>query len=228
MDIVTGVGVLDKAVHVLRAVADGPRSLHALQTATGLPRATAHRLAVALEQHGLLRRDDEGRFDLGPELAALGRAASERFPLAAISLPTLERLRDDTGESVQLFVREGVQRRCVVSLQSPHALRWIVPEGVLFPLDAGSAGRVLTGHTGGHGWVQSVEEREAGVASVSAPVHGADGAVVAAVSISGPVERLTRQPGERFGAHVLAAAAAIATALAYESAQTQTVTRSDR
>ena len=70
MDIVTGVGVLDKAVHVLRAVAEGPRSLHALQTATGLPRATAHRLAVALEEHGLLRRDDEGRFDLGPELAA--------------------------------------------------------------------------------------------------------------------------------------------------------------
>ena len=214
MDIVTGVGVLDKAVHVLRAVADGPRSLNALQIATGLPRATAHRLAVALEEHGLLRRDDEGRFDLGPELAALGRVASERFPLAVLSLPTLEGLRDDTGESVQLFVREGAQRRCVVSLQSPHALRWIVPEGVLFPLDAGSAGRVLTGHTGTDGWVQSVEEREAGVASVSAPVHGGDGAVVAAVSISGPVERLTRQPGERFGAHVLAAAAAIAAALA--------------
>ena len=111
-------------------------------------------------------------------------------------------------------MREGAQRRCVVSLQSPHALRWIVPEGVLFPLDAGSAGRVLTGDTGTDGWVESVEEREAGVASVSAPVHGADGAVVAAVSISGPVERLTRQPGERFGAHVLAAAAEITVALA--------------
>jgi DNA-binding IclR family transcriptional regulator len=206
MDIVTGVGVLDKAVHVLRAVADAPRSLNALQAATGLPRATAHRLAVALEQHGLLRRDDEGRFDLGPELVALGRVASDRFPLAALALPTLERLRDSTGESVQLFVREGAQRRCVVSLQSPHALRWIVPEGVLFPLDAGSAGRVLTGHQGLDGWVQSVEEREAGVASVSAPVHDADGAVAAAVSISGPVERLTRQPGERFGEHVLSAA----------------------
>ena len=84
----------------------------------------------------------------------------------------------------------------------------------MFPLDAGSAGRVLTGHRGADGWVQSVEEREVGVASVSAPVHSADGAVVAAVSISGPIERLTRQPGERFGASVLAAAAAITTALA--------------
>lgn len=211
MDIVTGVGVLDKAVHVLRAVADAPRTLNGLQAATGLPRATAHRLAVALEEHGLLRRDDEGRFDLGPELAALGRVASDRFPLAALSLPVLERLRDQTGESVQLFVREGAQRRCVVSLQSPHALRWIVPEGVLFPLDAGSAGRVLSGGTGADGWVQSVEEREPGVASVSAPVHDADGRVIAAVSISGPVERLTREPGERFGQRVLEAAAKIPT-----------------
>lgn len=213
MDIVTGVGVLDKAVHVLRAVADQPRSLQALQAATGLPRATAHRLAVALESHGLLRRDPDGRFDLGPELGALGRIVAERFPLAEQALPALLALRDETGESAQLFVREGTNRRCVLSLQSPHALRWIVPEGVLFPLDVGSAGRVLSGVTGVDGWVASVEEREAGVASVSAAVSDASGAVVAAVSVSGPIERMTRQPGVRFGAPVVAAAAAIARSL---------------
>jgi DNA-binding IclR family transcriptional regulator len=208
MDIVTGVGVLDKAVHVLRAVADEPRSLGGLQRATGLPRATAHRLAVALETHGLLRRDDAGRFDLGPELASLGRTAADRFPLAGIALPALEALRRATGESVQLFVREGAHRRCVVSLQSPHALRWIVPEGVLFPLGVGSAGRVLSGLVAGavDGWVESVEEREAGVASVSAPVVDADGTIVAAVSVSGPIDRLTRSPGDLFGGQVVRAA----------------------
>jgi len=210
MDIVTGVGVLDKAVTVLRAVAAEPRSLAELQDATDLPRATAHRLAVALEKHGMLRRDDDGRFDLGPELAAWGRTASERYPLGAIALPVLERLRDDSGESVQLFVREGMQRRCVLSLQSPHALRWIVPEGVLFPLDAGSAGKALTGTAGREGWVASVEEREPGVASVSAPVTAEHGSIVAAVSISGPIDRMTRRPGDRFGAQVVAAAAQIA------------------
>lgn len=217
MDIVTGVGVLDKATHVLRAVAERPRSLQGLQAATDLPRATAHRLAVALEAHGLLRRDEDGRFDLGPELAALGRIASERFPLAGLALPVLEALRDDTGESVQLFVREGSHRRCVLSLQSPHALRWIVPEGVLFPLELGSAGRVLTGAADSSGWVQSVEEREAGVASVSAAVADADRDVVAAVSVSGPIERLTRNPGERFGSRVAAAAADIGRLLGTES-----------
>lgn len=214
MDIVTGVGVLDKAVHVLRAVAEQPRSLGGLQAATGLPRATAHRLAVALEQHGLLRRDDDGRFDLGPELASLGRAAADRFPLTGLALPALESLREATDESVQLFVREGAHRRCVISLQSPHALRWIVPEGVLFPLDVGSAGRVLSGEAPAEGWVESVEEREPGVASVSAPVVDASGAIVAAVSVSGPIDRLTRSPGERFGRHVFRTAAAVSSALA--------------
>ena len=210
MDIVTGVGVVDKAVHILRAVADGPRTRHSLQPATGLPRATAHRLAVALEAHGLLRRDDEGRFDLGPELAALGRITSERYPLAELALPALAALRDETEESVQLFVREGALRRCVLSLQSPHALRWIVPEGVLFPLELGSAGRVLSGAGNAHGWVESVEEREAGVASVSAAVRAVDGLVLAAVSVSGPIDRLTRSPGARFGDRVVRAADAVA------------------
>lgn len=213
MDIVTGVGVLDKAVRILRAVADRPHSLHALETATGLPRATAHRLAVALEAHGLLRRDDDGRFDLGPELAALGRITAERYPLAELALPALDALRDDTGESVQLFVREGVHRRCVLSLQSPHALRWIVPEGVLFPLALGSAGHVLAGGPTEAGWVESVEEREAGVASVSAPVYARDGTVIAAVSVSGPIDRLTRSPGSRFGDRVVAAARAVESAV---------------
>ena len=213
MDIVTGVGVLDKAVHVLRAVAERPRTLAALQSATGLPRATAHRLAVALEAHGLLRRDDDGRFDLGPELASLGREAARRFPLAEIARAVIERLRDETGESAQLFVREGNARRCVLSLQSPHALRWIVPEGVLFPLGVGSAGRVLSGEAASAGWIESVEEREPGVASVSAGVIDGNGELVAAVSVSGPIERMTRQPGAVFGGRVVAAAGALAMAL---------------
>ena len=213
MDSVSGVGVLDKAVVVLQALRTvGPLGLADLQQATELPRATAHRLAVALEQHGLVRRDGAGRFCLGFELIALGRVAADAFPIGEVSRPTLVALRDTTGESVQLFVREGDERRCVVSLQSPHGLRWIVAEGARLPLGIGSAGRVLAGRAGDV-WVQSVEERELGVASVSAPVLGADGSVVAAVSISGPVERLTRQPGKRFGAAVASAAAELSQAI---------------
>ena len=212
MDIVTGVGVLDKALHVVRSVSQQPMNLRELEASTGLPRATAHRLALALEMQGILRRDGEGRFDLGPELATLGRLASARFPLADRARSAIEALRDETGESAQLFVREGSMRRCLLSLQSGHALRWVLAEGGLFPLELGSAGRVLTGEVGPHGWVQSVEEREPGVASVSAPAI-VDGELIAAVSVSGPIDRLAREPGRRFGAAVVTAATSVATLL---------------
>ena len=55
------------------------------------------------------------------------------------------------------------------------------------------------------GWAQSVGEREPGVASVSAPVRGPSGRVVAAVSVSGPLERLTRSPGRLHAPAVIAA-----------------------
>ncbi len=213
MESVSGVGVLDKAVVVVQAVAESHASLADLQARTGLPRATVHRLAAALEHHGLLRRDEVGRYELGLGLVSLGQAASERYPLIELARPALERLGATTGESVQMFVREGAQRRCVVSLESPHGLRWIVPQGSLLPLDVGSAGRVLSGEPSKLGWVQSIGEREAGVASVSAPVVAADGSTLAAVSVSGPIERLTRQPGKRFGGAVFAAADAVSAAL---------------
>lgn len=215
MDRLSGIGVVDKAMMLVNAVRSGPRTLQELQRQTGLPRATAHRLAQALEAHGLLRRDAAGRFLLGFALVALGRDAIGGFAMGEQTRPLLEHLATITGESVQLFVTEGADhRRCVVSVQSAHGLRWIVPEGALLPLAVGSAGRVLSGEpTGRHGWIASVEERELGVASVSAPVMGAPGERVAAVSVSGPIERMTRHPGRRHGEQVVATAAAVATAL---------------
>jgi DNA-binding IclR family transcriptional regulator len=56
------------------------------------------------------------------------------------------------------------------------------------------------------GWAQSIGEREPGVASVSAPVRSPSGKVIAAVSVSGPLDRLTRQPGRMHAPAVAAAA----------------------
>lgn len=192
---------------VLFSLTNGPKSLGELVDATGLPRATAHRLAAALQIHDLVRRDGDGRFALGFGLATLGRAALDSAPLASLSRPALAWLRDTTEESVQLYVRDGDHRVCVESLESPHGLRTIVRVGASLPLDVGSAGKVLRGDpVAERGWVESVEEREAGVASVSAPVRDRQGGVVAAISVSGPVERTTRRPGQRYGVAVRRAA----------------------
>lgn len=190
----SGIGVLDKAVAIIDAMDKGPMPLTELVATTGLPKATVHRLALAMETHGLVQRDDEGRFGWGVRLVAPSIASAAR--------PALERLRDATGESTQLYVRRGEVRVCVAAVESPHSLRTIVPVGATLPLDRGSAGKVLRGEGP---WVASVEERERGVASVSAPVvhHGR---VLGAVSVSGPVDRTTRAPGRRYAKAVVAAA----------------------
>ena len=158
--------------------------------------------------HGLLRRTDDGRFAVGPRLDAVSLPERAR--------PAMERLSQATGESVQLYVRRGDHRLCVAALESPHELRTIVPVGAPLPLDRGSAGKVLgdDAEVLRRGWAESVAERAPGVASVSAPVVDAEGRVLAAVSVSGPIERTSRAPGRRYATAVMAAAREIEAALA--------------
>ncbi len=223
----SGVGVLDKAAVLLGALEAGPAGLAQLVAATGLARPTAHRLAVALEHHRLVSRDLQGRFVLGPRLAELASAAGEDRLLAAAG-PVLVTLRDLTGESAQIYRRQGDQRVCVAAAERQIGLRDSIPVGATLTMLAGSAAQVLLAweepdrlHRGlqgarftattlsgvrRRGWAQSVGEREPGVASVSAPIRGPSGKVVAAVSVSGPVERSSRQPGRRHAGAVVAAA----------------------
>jgi DNA-binding IclR family transcriptional regulator len=225
----SGIGVLDKAVHVLRTVADSPCGLAELCDRTGLPRATAHRLASGLETHRLLARDGQGRWRLGPALSELARQVHD--PLLAAGAAVLPRLREITGESVQLYRREGTSRVCVVAMEPPSGLRDTVPVGARLPMTAGSGAKVLLAHSDPatqqavlptakftertlaevrrRGWAQSAAEREPGVASVSAPVRDGDGAVIAAISVSGPIDRMGRRPGARWAADLLAASEAL-------------------
>ena len=233
----SGVGVLDKAVAILSTLEAGPHSLAELVAATGIARPTAHRLAVALEFHRLVARDLTGRFVLGPRSGELGAAAGEDRLLAAAA-PALAALRDATGESAQLYRRQGDLRICVAVAERLSGLRDSVPVGAALTMHAGSAAQILLAweesekiHRGltnarftaarlsadrRRGWAQSVGEREAGVASVSAPVRAPNGKVIAAVSISGPIERLGRQPGRIHAAAVVATAARLTEHLARE------------
>ncbi|MEY4900026.1 MAG: hypothetical protein RI895_448 [Actinomycetota bacterium] len=230
----SGVGVLDKAAHILDALESGPLTLAGLVAATGLARPTAHRLATALEHHRLVARDLNGRFILGPRITELASAAGED-KLLSIANPILIALRDATKESAQLYRRQGELRICVAASERMTGLRDTVPVGAGLTMSAGSAAQILLAweepdrlHRGlqgatftasdlsgvrRRGWAQSLGEREPGVASVSAPIRGANGKIVAAVSISGPIERLTRMPGRLHSLAVVTAANRISDSL---------------
>src|SRR6201987_1248287 len=153
-----------------------------------MPRATAYRLAAALEVHRLLARDDEGRWRLGPALTELPAPVTD--PLLAASAAVLPQLRESTGESVQLYRREGTSRVCVAALEPAAGLRDTVPVGARLPMTVGSGAKVLLAYSDAavqqavlpsakftdrvlaevrrRGWGQSGAEREAGGASVAA------------------------------------------------------------
>jgi DNA-binding IclR family transcriptional regulator len=188
-----------------------------------------------LEFHRLVTRDLMGRFVLGARSAELAAAAGEDR-LLAIAAPALGALRDATSESAQLYRRQGDQRICVATAERMSGLRDSVPVGTVLSMLAGSGAQILLAweepdklHRGlvgakfnaaalsavrRRGWAQSIGEREAGVASVSAPVRGPNNKVIAAVGISGPIERLGRQPGRLHAAQVVATAARISEYLA--------------
>jgi DNA-binding IclR family transcriptional regulator len=230
----SGIGVIDKSVAILASVATAPRALSELVEATALPRATAHRLAVALELHRLLARDADGRFVLGPRIGELSAALPD--PLVAAAGSVLAWVRDESGESAQLYRRDGAERVCVAAAERSHGLRTTVPVGSRLPLTAGSGAQVICAWSDAdsltdvlaaaefterslaevrrRGWAQSVGQREAGVASVSAPVLSSAGELLGAISISGPIERLGRSPGARFAPVLIAGARKLAGALA--------------
>ena len=199
----SGVGVLDKAVVILAACVDGA-SLAELVDRTKLPRATAHRLAQALEIHRMLVRDTQGRWRPGPRLGELANAAPDVLLTAAD--PLLSALRDATGESAQLYLRRADERICVSAGSAAQILlAWEPPEAVMPLLPRCKfTGRTLA-EVRRRGWAQSVAEREPGVASVSAPIRDRTGRVIAAISISGPIDRLGRRPGERHAMAVVRA-----------------------
>ncbi len=228
--VATGVQVLDRAVLLIDTVAQsGPCALAELVAETGLTRPTAHRLAVALERHGVLTRDEDGRFVLGGRVAGWGAIASKRLVDAA--RPVLAHLVDVTGESAQIYVREGDQRVCVAVHERSSGLRDTVPLGAVMPLTRGSGGKVLLAWAADahrfdvdpktlavvrrRGWAETVGEREPGVASVSAPIRqpGAPD-VLAAISVSGPIERLGQHPGRQLAGAVTEAARTLGAVIA--------------
>lgn len=208
----SGIKVLDRAVAIVAAVASGDKSLAELSDATELPRATAHRIATALEVHHVLARNERGEWSLGPALPSYTGGPSPK--LLAAAAPVLRDLVETTGESAQLYQLTGTTRTCIAAEEPESGLHNVVPVGSHLTLTAGSAARVFAAfapvdapfdaadleQVRDDGFAESVAEREVGLASVSTPVFQPDGALVAVLSVSGPAERLGPSPAAKWGA----------------------------
>jgi DNA-binding IclR family transcriptional regulator len=210
----SGTQSIDRAAQLLIAVADSaaPIGVGELAEATDLPKSTVSRLVAALERHALVQRDGlRGPLRPGPVMMRLARRGVGDRDLTELSADALRRLADASAETINLAVPTPLGVEHLSQVDSHHFIgstNWIgrrVPHettavGKVFL--AFGAVRIAEGHAGlvpeleavrVRGYATAVGELEPGLAAMAAPVRAGAGDVVAALSISGPETRLTRE-----------------------------------
>jgi IclR family acetate operon transcriptional repressor len=237
--------VLRKITQILRSFSvESPElTLQQITRATGLPPSTCQRLVRNLVLEGFLDRDqvDGGdRYRIGLDFVQWAAPGTFGLDIVRLTRPALLALRDRTGETACLYVRHGPFRTVVSIAESRHPVVRLFALGMVMPLHAGSAGKVLlawdatarqeavqhglgryTEHTvvdideltsqlaavRAAGYAASFEERDAGAASISAPVFGLSGELVAALGIGAPLQRLGAAEVDKWAPEVVEAAA---------------------
>lgn len=199
---VEGVAAVDRALSLLTAFrkGDGALSLAELSARTGLVKSTIMRLAVSLEEHGLLVRLPDSTYQLDAEVLRLGMIYQQSFRLENFVLPVLEELVARFSETASFYVRRGEQRLCLFRVESPHLLRLHIREGDLLPMDSSATAQVLrifgTEPLPSYALSMELPIYTAGVtdphtSSLSMPIFGSSGSLAGALTVSGPIARLT-------------------------------------
>jgi IclR family acetate operon transcriptional repressor len=203
---------------------------------TRLPKSTAARLLRALERNGLAQRRPGGGFRPGPVLVEYARREASVGDLATLAWPFLQRLQRRTGETANIAIPtpSGVARLAQVDSNHPlGAGNWT---GARIPPHASSLGKVFMAFGAAQppfgrlarlgpntitniadllaelervrrdGYATTWEELEAGLCSTAAPVRGSRGTVLAAISVSAPTVRTTRERLAELSAEVVATA----------------------
>jgi IclR family KDG regulon transcriptional repressor len=127
------------------------RGITELADALGLAKSTVLRIARSLEAEGFLHRvPASGRYRLGLVLWSLGNLAFERSRgLAELGHPYLNDLVDQTRESAQTVILDGLECVRLDKVEAPQAVRAYMSEGGRFPAYVSAAGQVLLAHQPG-------------------------------------------------------------------------------
>lgn len=196
-----GAVAVDRALFVLRAFRQGDTALTLgeLAARSGLYKSTLLRLLASLEHARLMARQADGRYRLGPEIARLHAVYAASFSLEAAVMPVLRTLVSQTRESAAFHVEQGEHRLCLYRVDSPQPVRDHIRAGELLPRDRGAGGRVLRAFAGARGDLYETIRREGvaalvgdripDIAGISAPVFGAAGELVGAVTLTCPSSR---------------------------------------
>jgi DNA-binding IclR family transcriptional regulator len=136
---------IKRTAEALKLLADHPRRFTGLARELQLTKSTAHRLLTALEQAELIKKNPlSNRFHLGPLISQLATSPlSEHQFLISCSIEEIRKLRDLSGETVNLQISLGTERMCLEELQSMESIKYVSGKGAVYPIFAGSAGKML-------------------------------------------------------------------------------------
>ncbi|MFC0531207.1 IclR family transcriptional regulator [Phytohabitans kaempferiae] len=212
------------------AAAGGTASVTELRDASKLPVSTIHRLLRTLVAAGYVRQEANRTYALGMKVARLGEATGHL--VARWATPHLQRVVDRLDESANLAKLDGQHVVYVAQVPGRHSMRMFTEVGRRAGVHTTAVGkamlaqlperraRTLVEHgprspeslraeldrVRGDGYAIDDEEEEPGVKCVAVALPPVDLAVPMAVSISGPVTRMTDDL-VRSAVPVLAAAA---------------------
>lgn len=135
---------LEKALDLLDYLerAGIPTGVRAIETETGIPKATAQRLLDVLETRGFVRKHN-GKYSLWVGSVHLARSFLKGDGLTQVAQPILKALTEVSDETVSLYVRQGMDRIMIQRVESPHPLRFQTSVGERLPLHRGASGLVL-------------------------------------------------------------------------------------
>ena len=145
--------VIARVARLLEAIAahGEPVSLKILANTTGLHPSTAFRILASLIEHGFVERGEAGRYRFGAKMLQLGDRAQSLLDLRREARPIMERLRDLTGETVSLSVRDGDEVVYVECLAAPRVMRVERTIGWRAPLHAAASGKLFLAEDGAEG-----------------------------------------------------------------------------
>lgn len=125
--------------------------------------STVHRMVRALVEREYLAQDDvTERYYLGRAAVLLGHAANEGLGLQRAQT-VLDRLRDETAESVNLGTRDGDDMVVLINAEPHQLLRFSQEPGSRLPVNATSMGKAWLAHS-----ESTVED---GVGSINQPLR---------------------------------------------------------
>ncbi|MBU8848164.1 MAG: IclR family transcriptional regulator [Desulfobacterales bacterium] len=140
------VKTLEKCVQILMCMADNrePMTLNALIQKTGLKKTTTYRLLQALTSLQLLEKIPATKqYSLGPKLIYFGVTALGNLNLHKISLPVMTKLRDETGETVNLSILKGSEIIILARIRSDHLFNITLSVGSRLPVNCTSQGKAI-------------------------------------------------------------------------------------